>query len=239
MWDKPQALSLIANGLYALAGLLVVYGVIYVVMHLPVFPLREIRIGGELKHVTREQVQAVVKQELRGNFFTIDLEASRRAFEKLPWVRGASVRRHWPDRLEVVLEEHMPLARWGSAGLVNVYGEVFEAAYDGTLPMFYGPAGSAAEVTAQYEAFRRELRLAGREPSVVALSARHAWRVRLDDGLTLELGRDNVAQRLGKFVAAYAQTVGRMGRVDYADLRYGNGFAVRQVANAAGGEPRG
>ena len=103
MWDKPQALFLLANGLYALAALLVLYGVLFTLLHLPVFPLREIRLGGELQHVTQEQVEAVVKKELKGNFFTLDLVSARHAFEKLPWVRGASVRRRWPDRLEVTL----------------------------------------------------------------------------------------------------------------------------------------
>ena len=79
----------------------------------------------------REQVEEVVRREVHGGFFTVNLNTARAAFERLPWVRGANVRREWPARLDVVLEEHMPMARWGDEALVNMQGEVFRAAYDG------------------------------------------------------------------------------------------------------------
>jgi len=83
----------LANTLYALAAVLLVYAVLFMVVHLPVFPLREVDIKGELQHVNREQVQFIVSREMRGNFFPLDLNRTRAAFEKLPWVRNVNVRR--------------------------------------------------------------------------------------------------------------------------------------------------
>ncbi|NIO43256.1 MAG: FtsQ-type POTRA domain-containing protein, partial [Burkholderiales bacterium] len=77
-------------------------------------------------HVTREQVRTIVVDELRGTFFTIDLQGAQTAFEKLPWVRRVDIRRRWPDRLVVAIEEHRELARWGNTALVNLHGELFE-----------------------------------------------------------------------------------------------------------------
>src|SRR3972149_12116413 len=114
MWDKPDILNAIASLLFAVASLLAAYGAVNYVVRLPAFPLREVRVGGELAHVTLEQVEAIAKRELNGNFFTLDLAVARGAFEKLPWVRKVNVRRQWPDRLDVALEEHVPLARWGN-----------------------------------------------------------------------------------------------------------------------------
>ena len=91
MWDKPVLLNWIANFFYALATVLLVYGVIYVVVHLPIFPLREVRVDGQLDHVTREQVKLIVERHLRGNFFTLDLVKARDAFQKLPWARNVAV----------------------------------------------------------------------------------------------------------------------------------------------------
>ena len=138
MWDKPQLLLWVANMLYALAALLLAYAVLFLVVHLPVFPLREVKVNGTLQHVTREQVQLIVKRELKGNFFTLDLDQAKSAFEKLPWIRSVSVRRRWPDRLEVAVEEHVALARWGNMALVNTKGELFGAASNGDLPVFIG-----------------------------------------------------------------------------------------------------
>jgi len=181
-----------------------------------------------LRHVTREQIENVVRRELRGNFITVDLAATRAAFGQLPWVRSVSVRRHWPARLEVALEEHVPFARWGSAALVNAQGEVFAAAYDGELPLFVGPEGAAREIAIQYRYFQRSLEAIGEVPVEVQVTARRAWQLRLRSGLTIALGRESIEARLARFVASHGRTIGRLGRrVDYVDLRYANGFAVR------------
>jgi cell division protein FtsQ len=228
MWDRPVILNAAANVLFAVAFLVVLAAAAAHVAKLPAFALREVRIGGDLKHVTREQLEDVVRRELRGNFLTVNLAATRDAFGRLPWVRSASVRRHWPARLDVALEEHAPFARWGAAALVNVQGEVFTAAYDGDLPMFVGPDGAAREIAIQFRYFRRSLDAIGEVPVEVQVTARRAWQVKLRSGTTIALGRENVEARLARFVAVHARTLGRLGRrIDYVDLRYANGFAVR------------
>ena len=228
MWDNAAALNRAAGLLYFAAALLIAYGCIHYVVHLPVFPLREIRVMGDVGHVTNDQVAAVMARELRGNFFTVDLAQAREAFEKLPWVRKVNVRRHWADRLELSVEEHQPLARWGSTALVNAHGEVFEAAISSTLPVFSGPEGTASEVVARYAEFDRLLVPIGRKVVLIVLSARRAWQLRLDDGMVLNLGRDNLEGRLAGFVSAYQRTVARLPQPpSHVDLRYSNGFAVR------------
>lgn len=228
MWDKPALLMWLANLLYALAALLLMYALLFVVVHLPVFPVRQIVVAGDLQHITREQVQYIVKHELKGTFFTLDLDHSRQSFEKLPWVRSVSVRRRWPDRLEIALEEHQALARWGSQALVNTHGELFDAASNDPLPVLNGPHGMEDDLARGLVEIRDMLVPIRKKPTELSLSARRAWIIKLDDGTHLELGREQVKDRLGKFVAAYPATLGALGRpVDYVDLRYPNGFAVR------------
>lgn len=228
MWDRPEALNAIANALFGVAFLLVLYAGFIFVVHLPIFPLREVRVLDQPKHVQRTDIEAVVKKELKGTFFTIDLARARRGFEALPWVRKADVRRQWPDRLEVRIEEHEPLARWGTLALVNVQGEIFEAPYQGKLPVFNGPAGTSKEMAIQYAYFRKSLESLGREPVQVNVSARRAWSLRMDTGTTVELGRSDLESRLARFVQNYERAAQYLGRrVDYVDLRYRNGFAVR------------
>lgn len=232
LWDRAQLMLWLANLLYALAAILLVYALLFLVIHLPVFPLRHVEVKGDLRHITYEQVSYIVTREFRGNFFTLDLARVTQAFEKLPWVRHASLRRQWPDRLEVTLEEHVALARWAAGGLVNRQGEVFQAASDEPLPVFAGPEGSAREMAQQYEVFRATLAPAGLKPVAVSLNARRAWELKLDNGLVVALGRDQVTARLARFARHYAATVGRLPQVAYVDLRYPNGFAVRLAAPA-------
>src|SRR5215831_20788369 len=99
MWDRPDLMNPLASALYAVAAALAFYGAVAAFVNLPVFPLREVRVVEPTAHVTADEVEAIVKRELRGNFFTIDLAAARAAFERLPWVRRVAVRRQWPGRL--------------------------------------------------------------------------------------------------------------------------------------------
>jgi cell division protein FtsQ len=228
MWDKPAALTVLANALFAVAGAAIVAMVLLLVARLPLFAVREVTVLGSLAHVTRAQVEAVVRGELRGTFFTLSLDASREAFEKLPWVRGVSVRRRWPARLEVELEEHVALARWGDEALIDTHGQIFTAASDERLAVLTGPDTAPREVAEHYVRFRDTLAPLGKEIAAVDLSERGAWRVRLADGMTLELGRAQVLPRLERFTAAYAASVALMREPPtYVDLRYPNGFAVR------------
>ena len=228
MWNRPALMNAVAGALYAAAALLALAIAWKVAARQPLFELREVTVRGGLAHVTRGEIEALVQRELRGNFLTLDLAAASASFQKLPWVRHASVRRQWPARLEVALEEHVPLARWGSRALVNAQGEVFRATYDGELPVFIGPEGAAREMTIQYRYFRKSLEAIGQAPVRVEVSPRRAWKLKLASGVTLVLGREQVEARVARFVATYDRALVPLGsRVNYVDLRYANGFAVR------------
>ncbi|MGP1678939.1 MAG: cell division protein FtsQ/DivIB [Burkholderiales bacterium] len=238
MWDNADMLNGCANAFYALAAAALIYAGVHTAVHSPLLPLRHLALQGDLMHVTRAQAEGVARALAVGTFLSVDLDAVRRAFESLPWVRKVEVRRLWPDRLQVSIEEHVALARWGAGTqdrrLVNTFGEVFEGELPDAvrLPQFAGPGGSAEEMTRRYAAFRQTLAPLQLEPRQVLLSPRYAWRLGLSNGLTLELGRDQlrepVLQRLARFVASYAQTLGSLNRrLEYADLRYSGGFALR------------
>jgi cell division protein FtsQ len=228
MWDDVGILRWTSNCLLAVAGALILYGTAHYVVHLGILPLRHVRVTGDVTHVTREQVEAVVSRGVRGTFFTVDLTDARQAFEKLPWIRTVNVRRQWPDELSIEVEEHTPIARWGSTALVSAEGNVFEAAVNAALPVLEGPDGTAAEIISRLRVFDKMLQPSGRHVAQITLSARRTWVLQLDDGMVLELGRDNIEPRLAGFISAYPHTVALLPiTATYVDLRYANGFAVR------------
>ncbi len=240
MWDNPRLLNLAANLLTSLAALLFALAGLQLLLQSPLFPLKEIVVRGALKNASVSEIENAV-DGVGGNFFAADLAAIRARLEQVGWVRHVDVRRVWPDRIEVRLEEHVAFARWGDSGLVNTFGEPF-AAYlekdgDARLPLFAGPAGTEGELARRYRRFVELLAPLGDMPERVALTPRFAWQLRLAGGLNLELGRDGaepVEERLARFVAAYADSIGRLPKRDGAadkqrnvDLRYPNGLALR------------
>jgi cell division protein FtsQ len=148
----------------------------------------------------------------------------------VPWVRDASVRRDYADALEITIETHEALARWGDAALVSARGDVFVAPLAAHLPRFRGPDGRAAAMASEYPAIARGLAPIGSPIAELRLSARGAWQVVLESGLVLELGRGDIHPRIARFAAAWPQLSAQGVDTAHADLRHANGFALRRAA---------
>jgi len=203
------------------------------------FPVRFIQLEGELQRNSVSTVRANAMPRLSGNFFGADLQQARQAFEAVPWVRKAVVRRVWPDGLAVRLEEHRAVALWKGAQdhdqLVNDVGEVFEAnvgdVEDEDLPVLAGPEGSAAQMLQMLGQLQGLFGRHEREVERLSLSGRGSWRAELDGGVAIELGRgsqEEVLARARRFVDTITQVTGHFkAPVLHADLRHPDGYAVR------------
>ncbi len=218
----------LANVLYLGAGALLVYGLLMWLISLPVFALHRVEVRGDLRHVNKGQVHLVSNRGIRGNFFTVDLDEVRTAFEKLPWVREARVSRYWPDALVVELVEHTPLAHWNGKALLSVEGVVFNTTSRDRLPRLNGFEGSAEEVAEAYKRYSKTLAPAGMRISELSFSPRRAWRLKTDLGLEIALGRVEPDVRLERFSQLHTRVTEKLGAAPaYVDLRYADGFAVK------------
>jgi len=235
-WNQPQWLNLAADLLFAVAVAVMAWAAISAVKRLPIYPLRELVVVGDVERVSRAQIEHAARAALSGNLFGVNLDEARVAFEKLPWVRSASLRRQWPDALELALEEHVVVARWspadGEQRLVNTHGEVFAASAGDELPAFSGPEGSSAAMLARYREFDSHLAKIQRRTVALTLTAREAWQVRLDDGVLVDLGRDQpkqpLVERLTRLTDHYVAAREKVNApIAAVDVRYPNGFALR------------
>jgi cell division protein FtsQ len=230
VWDNARLLNIAAGFLAGLALLAFSAAGLYLLWRPASFPVKTIEIRTSLVKTGYEEVEAAARERIKGNFFALSPSEVRAGIERLPWVRHASVRRVWPDRLEVTLEEHVAFARWGDDALVSRHGERFKAVTEGNLPLFLAPAGTEREVVRRYLRFSEIVAQLGSPVERVVLTARYAWQLRLENGLTLVLGRDAdlAEERLKRFVEVFPETVGRVsGKSHTVDLRYPNGFALR------------
>lgn len=268
MWDSPRLLNLAALVVAMAATAAFAAGAVVWASRRPMFALKSIRVEPDVaigaaaseraaqpfRHVNVATIRAEALPRIlnatRDNFFTVDLEVVRRAFESVAWVRRAQVRREWPDRLVVKIEEHRVLGTWDDGRLVNTFGELFaanpaEAEEDSRtpLPEFSGPAGSERDVASRYVDFRSWLAGLSLIPDQVALSPRYAWTVHVENesdagrngghatGLTIDLGRERdantIPRRMRRLIEAWPQLTARWPRPTLIDLRYPNGFALR------------
>jgi cell division protein FtsQ len=208
----------------------------------PVFAVSRIVVEGDTAHHNALTLKANVGGRISGNFFTLDLAQARGVFESVPWVRKATVRREFPNRLRVTLEEHRSSGFWGldsESRMVNSLGEVFEANAGDTetdeLPRLVGADGQSAAMLTMYRQLSQVLQPLDAMIEQLELSGRGAWRIALDSGAQMELGHgtaDDVKTRLQKFVATHGQVLAAyqrsgLDRVESVDLRHSDGYAIR------------
>lgn len=231
-----------AATLLFLAALLMALGAALVwAARLPLFAITGVRISGDVAHYNAITLRANVIPHLQGTFFTLDLKAARRVFEAVPWVRKAVVRREFPNRLRVDLEEHQAVAFWGAEGdmrLVNSFGEVFEANVGeldrDDLPRLSGPEGQSVPVLAMRQTLQPMFAAMDLDIVQLELTPRGGWRARLDTGTALELGSgdtEELVARAKRFLGTVTQVTARYqrhpGQLASADLRHKDGYAMR------------
>ncbi len=220
-------------------------------MHRPGFAWGSVQIEGDVSRNSAATIRANALPHLAGNFFTLDLAAAKQAFEAVPWVRQAVVRRSWPNRLVVKLQEHRAVALWegedptndarstprrqGNDHLVNSYGEVFQAnpgdVEDENLPTLRGPGSSSSQMLEVLRQITPLLKPLSTRVQTLVLSGRGSWRVGLSNGAHIELGRGSnaeLSERTQRFVATVKPVIERHQRpLEFADLRHHDGYVVR------------
>ncbi|MDZ7813129.1 MAG: cell division protein FtsQ/DivIB [Ideonella sp.] len=234
-----RVMDLTARVVMVLMLLLVLAGAALWMAARPLFAIGSIRLEGDVARNNALTIRANAAPRLAGNFFTMDLDAARAAFEAVPWVRHAVVHRIWPNKLVVRLEEHRPVAIWkgdeGNDRLVNSHGEIFEANIgdvdDDSLPAFAGQDQDAAAVWSTYQRITPLLTRIGRSVERLSVSERGSWVTTLDNGSSIDMGRgseDEVVARVERFAASVRQVAARQQRTwDHADLRHADGYALR------------
>jgi cell division protein FtsQ len=210
------------------------------------WPVTQLTVQAEFKHVTAAEIRAAVRPRLGKGFFALDLDAVQKAVAALPWVESVEARKRWPDTLQLRIYERQPFARWNDKQLISRQGLVFDApgAADlSTLPDLRGPDARLAEVVSFYAETRKAFAGTHLQINGVALTERGSWSISTATGALIVIGdRDQAGRRLHRFLDVYPQLMAdHTDGFAYADLRYTNGFAVRWPAAAAanaGGSPR-
>ncbi len=232
--DTPSSVverSRVLPSLLVLVVVAMLYGALVWILDPATLPVNTVRIETPLLKVKPPQLREVINNHVTTGFLRVDVERIRTELEAMPWIKRASVRRGWPDRLVVRVEEQLPMARWAAGGLVNAEGEMFRPEQEETwadLPLMRGPLNTEQVMAKALQQMQEMVVPLGLRVSHLTMNERRSWDLRLDNGLRLGLGKSDVNLRLLRFVRVYTETVKpQLHAIDSVDLRYTNGFAVR------------
>ncbi|QAU24093.1 cell division protein FtsQ/DivIB [Dyella sp. M7H15-1] len=211
------------------------------------WPVTQLTLQAEFKHVNADQVRAAVIPRLGKGFFALNLDGVQKAVAALPWVESVEASKRWPDTLLLRVYERQPFARWNTHQLISREGKVFtvpDAVDYGQLPDLYGPDDHLAEVVSFFANIQKAFTGTHLKITGVTLTDRGSWSIATDTGARIVMGdRNQAGRRLRRFLDVYPQVMaGHDQGFVYADLRYTNGFAVKwpqaPAAPTAGGTPR-
>lgn len=203
-------------------------------------PVTSIVISGEMPYSQRSDIINAIDQVDMGNFFQVDVNEVQSYVLTLPWVYSVAVRKQWPNELKIYVVDQNPIALWNGNFLINQLGQVFQADIERInhyLPNFFGPEGSELLALENYRDLNALLDYKALKIDELVLSERFSWQLTLDDGVTLNLGREERVERIQRFMDVYpiikaqlkAKKIAEKQQnqaVDYIDLRYDTGLAV-------------
>lgn len=194
-------------------------------------PVEVIAIKGDYSNVTQQELARWVEPLLNGGMISLDLGALRASVKTHPWIAEASISRAWPNGILIEIQEELPVARWGASGFLNSRGEALQIDDNSglqQLPMLSGPEGWEQQVMHRYRELAALLLAANLQIDDLVMNQRGAWRVSLLNAPELVLGRDDLEQKIQRFLVVWERGLSeRAARVAQVDLRYDNGVAVR------------
>lgn len=199
------------------------------------FPLRQVRVEGELRNLTEADLQPLARAYLGQNFFVANLDELRVALAAEPWVEEVAVRRSWPDTVAIQLRERVAFGYWGERGeMVDINGYRFQPPalrQPGPWPRLVGPEGREKALIKAWSDIRARLDPVGLTLVKLTQDERRAWWLTFDRGLQVYLGREQFDERLERLALVYPRVLATQAdQIAVVDLRYGNGFAVRWKA---------
>jgi cell division protein FtsQ len=194
-------------------------------------PLASVMVEGDFHYISKERAMALISAEINEDFLQLDLMRMKTALESEPWVEHAALARRWPDALEVRITEEQPIARWGTDGFLNQRGELVQVDNIdalAALPLLQGSAADASKIMQQYQDLSQLLRSRGLDVIELKCDSKKSWRLMLKGDVEVAIGRDQVMEKMRRFMTVYDQHLSEVWQdVTAIDVRYTNGVAVQ------------
>lgn len=221
VWRKLVVLGLLVGGWQLLQSTL---------RELDVLPIENVYIEGEFNYLSHERLKQQAMPYVSGGFFTVNLEQLRSRLIILPWVEDVSIRRQWPNSVQLRVIEKQPVAFWGKDQLLSSRAVLFKPETldkSMTIPKISGPEGQHEDMLRELGRLQAWLSDTGLRISQLEQDERRSWNVIMETGLELRLGRKMRHERVKRFTNAYQkQLMKQEKQIRHVDMRYTNGFAV-------------
>ncbi|WP_127142916.1 cell division protein FtsQ/DivIB [Pelagibacterium montanilacus] len=193
------------------------------------FAIAEIEISGQALTREADIVRALALEDV-GTTLTYDVEAARLRIEEIPSVDAATIRRIYPDSIDVTITEKTPVARWridGRTMLVDARGTPIAPASfaNGDLTLVIGE-GAADDALPMINLMERFPDLT-QELAALSRIADRRWDLIYYTGLRVQLPETGVVAALDRLDAYHRDHLLLDRDLDLIDMRVPQYVAVR------------
>ncbi len=205
------------------------------------FPVVRVEVGGAVANTDKPQLMNLIKLHTNKGFYGLDLEDIRKEIISMPWIFKAEVRRVFPDRVYVYVEERTGVMRWNDKALIDTDGEVFYPQQLGgnrkkgvewrnwyaSLPHLRGEESRSKSVQLAFLEYGKGLKIVEAQLLGLFEDDRRSQMLILSENIVVRLGADNQKKRLDRFIRVFPKYLksNNQNTVKF-DMRYTNGFAV-------------
>jgi cell division protein FtsQ len=190
--------------------------------------IRQVRLQGDLRYLDAESLTRDLSIRFNGNYLDTTLDQVISEVESHPWIAAAAARRVWPDTLLIELTEQRPVAIYNDTQYLGLSGDLFEPPkpVNDPLPRLYGALSETMQVYSHYGVFSDRL---SDFSKVISVSRGHdmGWQITLENGINVQLGRDDILGRLSRARDVLNRLDGeKLAKLQEIDARYDNGVAL-------------
>ena len=190
--------------------------------------IRQIQLRGDLRYLDADSLAHGLSARFSGNYLDATLVEVISEVESHPWIESASARRVWPDTLLIEITEQRPVAIYNDTQYLGLSGDLFEPPtplYE-HLPRLYGALAETKQIYSHYGVFSDRL---SNLSEVKSVSRGHdlGWRIALENGINVRLGRVDILGRLSRASDVLNRLADeKLERVQEIDARYDDGVAL-------------
>ena len=193
-------------------------------------PIKYVRTEGVFQYLSKDEIKTALQPLVMTSFFDADMQTIHQAVSELTWVDTVTIKRVWPDAIDIKIREKKPYVRWGSERLVSARGEIITPKNMDpfkTLPLLQGPELQQVKTLEIMKGINTALADQSMKMAEFTINDRWAWKIKLTTGLEILLGRNEQLKKLQRFL----KTLDVLGpeqveKMAIVDLRYPNGYAV-------------
>ena len=246
LWNCPNSMTTVTRIVLMFSVLCLIITMLPWFFSQPNFHLKYLILNissDNVQHVKPKELKKLVIMELNGTALTTDLGPIYKSVLSHPWIKEATVRRIWPNKILVNLVEHNIIGVWSDGRFVTQAGKLLQ--FDKLqsesinkekncfLLKLDGPNETVTAVLDRARMISKKASKVGLQTTGVQLTSQYDWRVFFSNGMKMELGGENLEtpleKRLDNFFNSIAWVRKKIKKdLISVDLRYAQGFAFEE-----------